>query len=87
MIRFELDGQQVEVEIEENMSLRRVFRDDLGLTHITYGCGMGMCGSCTIYIDGLPARTCVFPARAAEGKKIKTDRGLGGIPRLMPDDQ
>jgi isoquinoline 1-oxidoreductase alpha subunit len=53
-----------------------VLRDDLGLTGAKFGCGIGMCGSCTVLLDGQPTRTCVTPLSAAAGKSIVTLEGL-----------
>jgi isoquinoline 1-oxidoreductase alpha subunit len=53
-----------------------VLRDELGLTGTKYGCGIAMCGACTVHVDGEPTRSCVLPVSAVEGKKITTIEGL-----------
>lgn len=58
------------------MPLLWSIRDVLGLTATKFGCGIAQCGACTVYLDGNPIRSCVFPSSAAEGKKITTIEGL-----------
>src|SRR6202051_3693545 len=53
-----------------------VLRDELGLTGSKYGCGIAMCGACTVHVDGQPMRSCVIPAASLEGRKITTIEGL-----------
>jgi isoquinoline 1-oxidoreductase alpha subunit len=67
------------VDVEEDMPLLWVLRDELGLTGTKYGCGVAMCGACTVHVDGQPMRSCVVPASALTGKKITT------IEALSPD--
>jgi isoquinoline 1-oxidoreductase alpha subunit len=55
-----------------------VLRDELGLTGTKFGCGVGICGSCTVHLDGVAVRSCQVLARAAEGKQVRTIEGLGG---------
>lgn len=56
-----------------------VLRDELGLTGTKFGCGIGICGSCTVQIDGNAMRSCVTPVAAAEGKEIRTVEGLATV--------
>jgi isoquinoline 1-oxidoreductase alpha subunit len=58
------------------MPLLWVLRDELGLTGTKYGCGIAMCGACTVHLDGQPTRSCVMPVSAVEGKKITTIEAL-----------
>ncbi|MGE5374645.1 MAG: (2Fe-2S)-binding protein [Bacteroidota bacterium] len=78
MASFELlvNGQSYTVEGERQMPLLWVLRDLLGLTGTKFGCGMGLCGSCTVLIDDEPARSCITSVENAAGKNILTIEGL-----------
>ena len=76
MTTLNVNGKQVSVDVEDDMPLLWVLRDELGLTGTKYGCGIAMCGACTVYVDGQPVRSCVMPASALAGKKITTIEGL-----------
>ena len=76
MARLNVNGKAVEVDAEPDTPLLWVIREQLGLTGTKYGCGVAMCGSCTVHIDGAPVRSCVVPVSAAGGKKITTIEGL-----------
>jgi isoquinoline 1-oxidoreductase alpha subunit len=71
-----VNGKQVTVDVEPDMPLLWVLRDELGLTGTKYGCGIAMCGACTVHLDGQPMRSCVMPVSAVEGKKIVTIEAL-----------
>jgi len=71
-----VNGKQVTVDVESEMPLLWVLRDELGLTGTKYGCGIAMCGACTVHLDGQPTRSCVMPVSAVEGKKITTIEAL-----------
>ncbi len=71
-----INGRPLEAGDLENRLLVYVLRDQLGLTGTRLGCGAGFCGSCTVWLDGAPARSCVTPARDAVGKAITTIEGL-----------
>lgn len=75
-IKFVLNGEPVEVEIEPHLTLLQLLRDKLELTGTKEGCGMGECGSCTVLIDGRTVNSCIFPALEVEGKKVTTIEGL-----------
>ncbi|MDG1433967.1 MAG: (2Fe-2S)-binding protein [Saprospiraceae bacterium] len=64
------------VDIEENMPLLWVLRDELNMTGTKYGCGVSSCGSCTVLLDGVATRTCTLPVIAAKGKEIITIEGI-----------
>ena len=83
VIRFILDGKPVELAVDDGVTLRQVFREELGVQHILYGCGVGMCGSCTLYVDDIPVRTCVLPAYKVHDRKVNTTRGPGGTRRSV----
>jgi isoquinoline 1-oxidoreductase alpha subunit len=78
MPKFELDvnGETHTVDAPGDMPLLWVLRDRLGLTGSKYGCGIGVCGSCTVHVDGSTVRSCVYPVAAAGGRKILTIEGL-----------
>jgi len=75
-IQFMLNDSPVEVEVEPRTLLVDVLRDGLGLTGTHVGCAYGVCGACTIIVDGLPARACLMLAAQAEAKTVVTVEGL-----------
>jgi isoquinoline 1-oxidoreductase alpha subunit len=75
-IRFTLNGKPQSVNVSPEMPLLWVLRDTLGLTGTKFGCGMALCGACTVHIDGEAKRSCVTPISAVAGKKITTIEGL-----------
>jgi isoquinoline 1-oxidoreductase alpha subunit len=64
------------VDIPEDMTLVWVIRDSLGLTGTKFGCGAGICGSCTVHVDGVPTRSCITPPQSVLGNEIITIEGL-----------
>ena len=76
MIELNLNGKNTTLDVEGEMPLLWVLRDVLGLTGTKYGCGMALCGACTVHLDGAPVRSCVTPVSAASGKRITTIEGL-----------
>jgi len=76
MISFSVNGKPVSVEDPPDTPLLWVIRDTLGMTGTKFGCGMSLCGACTVHVNGSPARSCVTPVSAAAGKKITTIEGL-----------
>ena len=76
MINLDLNGRQVAVDVDTDMPLLWVLRDVLALTGTKYGCGMALCGACTVHLEGAPVRSCVTPVSAASGKRITTIEGL-----------
>ena len=77
MIKLLVNGRQRALDIEPEMPLLWVLRDELGLTGTKYGCGIGQCGACTVHIDGAAVRACITAAQDAEGARITTIEGLG----------
>jgi isoquinoline 1-oxidoreductase alpha subunit len=71
-----VNGKQVTVDVEADMPLLFVLRDELGLTGTKYGCGISACGACTVHVDGQPMRSCVMPISAMEGREITTIEAL-----------
>ncbi len=76
MIRFTLNGQPQSVDAEPDTPLLWVLRDHLGLTGTKYGCGLGLCGACTVHVDGQPVRSCSLAVQALEGRSVTTVEGL-----------
>ena len=72
MHNFELNGRPVSVDVEDDMPLLWVLRDELGHTGTKFGCGIAACGACTVHIDGAAVRSCVMPIAAVSGKVVKT---------------
>jgi carbon-monoxide dehydrogenase small subunit len=77
-VRFKLNGDAVEVDIEPHLSLLQLLRDRLGLMGTKEGCGMGECGACTVLLNGQTINSCIFPASEAEGKEVTTIEGIVG---------
>jgi aerobic-type carbon monoxide dehydrogenase small subunit (CoxS/CutS family) len=76
MITLVVNGKPQRVDSAPDLPLLWVIREDLGLTGTKYGCGMALCGACTVHLDGTPIRSCVTPISAAAGKKVTTIEGL-----------
>ena len=76
MTSFTLNGKKMEVTAEPDTPLLWVIRDEAGLTGTKFGCGIGMCGACTVHVGGKAQRSCVMPVSAAEGLEITTIEGL-----------
>jgi isoquinoline 1-oxidoreductase subunit alpha len=72
MPKFFVNGDVVDYRAAPDTPLLWVLRDHLGLTGTKYGCGMALCGACTVHIDGAPARSCSTPVSAIEGKRVVT---------------
>lgn len=75
-----INGTKVTVEIPENIPLLWVLRDYLHLTGTKYGCGVGLCGNCTVHIDGEPKKSCTYLASNAIDREITTIEGIGQSP-------
>jgi isoquinoline 1-oxidoreductase subunit alpha len=76
MIKLNVNGKDVQVDVEDDTPLLWVLRDTLGLTGTKFGCGMALCGACTVHVDGAPVRACVTPVTAAVDRRITTIEGL-----------
>ena len=76
MTKLEVNGRVIEVEAAADTPLLWVLRDHLAMTGTKYGCGMALCGACTVHVDGVAVRSCVLPLGALEGKRITTIEGL-----------
>lgn len=76
MATLNVNGKQLSVDVEADMPLLWVLRDELGLTGTKYGCGIAACGACTVLVDGQAVRSCVMPVSAMDGKAITTIEAL-----------
>jgi isoquinoline 1-oxidoreductase subunit alpha len=74
--RFVLNGKTVASESERDTPLMWVLRDEFGLTGTKFGCGIAVCGACTVHLDGQAVRSCITPVSAVGGKKVLTIEGL-----------
>lgn len=81
MVSLDINGRKYDVDIAPDIPLLWVIREHLKLTGTKYGCGIGMCGSCTVHVDGKAQRSCQIPVADAQGKKITT---IEGIPESHP---
>jgi isoquinoline 1-oxidoreductase subunit alpha len=79
-MKLEINGATREVDAPPDMPLLWVLRDLLELTGTKFGCGMALCGCCTVHVDGAPTRSCVTPISALAGKSVTTIEGIGATP-------
>jgi len=77
MLTLNINGKTMQVDAEPDTPLLWALRDTLQLTGTKFGCGMALCGACTVHLDGQPVRSCSTPLSAAAGKKIVTIEGVG----------
>jgi isoquinoline 1-oxidoreductase alpha subunit len=77
MIPVEINGRRQNVDLPGEMPLLWALRDEVGLTGTKFGCGMALCGACTVHLDGQAVRSCITPVSAAANKKVVTIEGLG----------
>ncbi len=83
-VAFTVNGARAELTIPVRKTLADVLRDDLGLTGTHLGCEHGVCGACTILLDGQPVRSCLMLAVQADGHEVRTVEGLADGERLHP---
>lgn len=76
MIEVKVNGISRQFNGDPNMPLLWFLRDELGLTGSKFGCGAGLCGACTVHVDGKAVRGCITPVASAEGKELTTIEGL-----------
>jgi isoquinoline 1-oxidoreductase alpha subunit len=81
MVKFQVNGKQQTVDVPPDTPLLWVLREQLQLTGTKFGCGAGLCGACTVLIDGQPQRSCITPVKDVQGKKVVT---IEGIPASHP---
>ncbi len=83
-IGFKLNGKPITLEVEGDRKLLWVLRTDMGLTGTKYGCGMSLCGACTVVIGKEAVRSCMLPIREVRGKEVTTIEGLAQGEKLHP---
>ncbi len=76
MISLNVNGKRVDIEVNPDTPLLWVIRDNLGLTGTKFGCGMALCGACTVHVNGQAVRSCVTPVSSVAGKEVTTIEGL-----------
>ena len=86
-MKINVNGIDHEVDVEPNMPLLWVLRDELNLTGTKYGCGVAACGACTVHLDGQAVRSCVLPVAALQGKAITTIESIANDNRLSQVQQ
>ena len=84
LIKFELNGQNTEVKTDPDKFLLWVLRENLGLTGSKFGCGKGLCGSCSVLLNGRPIRSCITALKLVAGMKIETIEGISQGDKLHP---
>jgi len=80
VITLNINGKRRTLDVPDNMPLLWTLRDVLNMTGTKFGCGMGLCGACTIQIDGQPTRSCITPVATAVGKRVTTIEAIGATP-------
>lgn len=86
-LSLSVNGVQKQLSLPADTSLLHLLRNDLALNSPKYGCGLGECGACTVWVDGMAARACVIPAAGVAGREITTLEGLGTLGDLHPVQQ
>lgn len=84
MLKFTLNGKEIQIEVPPHWTLLRLLRDRLGLTGTKEGCGIGECGACTVLFDGMPVNSCLILAPKVDGRDVQTVEGLGSRENLHP---
>jgi len=80
MITLNVNGDSHTIDAPDDMPLLWALRDILGMTGTKFGCGLGLCGACTVHVDGDPIRSCILPLSAVTGKRVTTIEGVGKTP-------
>lgn len=86
-VHLTVNGTEQTIEVESDTPLLWVVRDELGLKGTKFGCGMGLCGACTVHLNGQPVRSCSTPVEMADGGDVTTIEGLGNKDDLHPLQQ
>ena len=82
--RFELNGESVSVDVEDDTLLLEVLRNDIGLNGPKFGCGLAQCGACAVLLDGVSIRSCITPVSVVAGRNVTTIEGLGNQAKPHP---
>ena len=77
MTNLRINGQEHDLDVPDDMPLLWVLRDVVGLTGTKFGCGVALCGACTVHVDGRPIRSCITPIASVVGKKVTTIEAIG----------
>jgi len=77
MTSLRINGQEHDLDVPDDMPLLWVLRDVVGLTGTKFGCGVALCGACTVHVDGRPIRSCITPIASVVGKKVTTIEAIG----------
>jgi isoquinoline 1-oxidoreductase alpha subunit len=80
MIPLDVNGKRQNVDLPGDTPLLWALRDEVGLTGTKFGCGLALCGACTVHVDGQPVRSCMTPIAAVTGKKVVTIEAVGAAP-------
>lgn len=85
-MKIKVNGQERILDVDPAMPLLWVLREELGITGTKFGCGVGVCGACTVHVDGVPMRSCGLPVGNTVGKSITTIEGLvGSVAKSLQD--
>ena len=79
-MKVSVNGKDLEVAAGDDTPLLWVLRDELKMTGTKFGCGVALCGACTVHVDGAPTRACVMPVSAVAGRKVTTIEAIGSSP-------
>jgi isoquinoline 1-oxidoreductase alpha subunit len=80
MAMLQINGQEHELDVPDGMPLLWALRDVVGLTGTKFGCGVALCGACTVHLDGRPIRSCITPVASVVGKSVTTIEAIGDTP-------
>jgi isoquinoline 1-oxidoreductase subunit alpha len=80
MAILSINGREHELDVPDDMPLLWVIRDVVGLTGTKFGCGVALCGACTVHLDGRPIRSCIMPVASIAGKTVTTIEAIGETP-------
>ena len=80
MTTLRVNGQEHDLDVPEDMPLLWALRDVVGLTGTKFGCGVALCGACTVHLDGRPIRSCITPVASVVGKSVTTIEAIGETP-------